>query len=237
MAHATSTSSSTGRGNSPDRHRGLSPYLGGAAALILFLVFLIGGTGIVSSITEAPGLEGWFAPLQRNWLVILFQVNVPSSGTQADSLTTLSPLDLAIMVVFAVMSLSIYAVLRRIAGLWSLIAASLPILGIPVFVMTATAGRSALLLSGLIVSAVMLRSDCFGRACAYTGIAASALLFFGGDIATAIFSPSAPIAALIGIGYLLWLIWLLLLSLRLFQLGSFRREALQQRLPGSANSG
>jgi hypothetical protein len=44
------------------------------------------------------------------------------------------------------------------------------------------------------------------------------LLFFAGDIATAIFSSSNIIAVLIGAGYVLWMIWFFLIASRLFQL-------------------
>jgi hypothetical protein len=49
----------------------------------------------------------------------------------------------------------------------------------------------------------MLSSGLFSRVCGYIGIAASGLLFFGGDIGTTIWPPSVAIALLIGIGYML----------------------------------
>ena len=96
-------------------------------------------------------------------------------------------------------------------------AAFLPFIGIPIFLITATAGRSNLLIGGLIISAVMLRRNIFSKVTAYVGLMASTLLFFAGDIATAIFSSSSVIAAFIAVGYMLWIIWLLLLARKLFQ--------------------
>jgi hypothetical protein len=82
-----------------------------------------------------------------------------------------------------------------------------------------TAGRSGLLIGGLIYSIIMLRSDVFNKLTAWAGIIASALLFFAGDIGTALFSASYLIALSIGLGYLLWMTWFLLTSLRLLRLG------------------
>jgi len=192
--------------------------LGGVTALILLAIFLIGGTGIISSISNSAAPRGWFVLLQGNWLVVLFKVNVPASGVQAGSLAVLNPLDLAIMVLFATMLLALYVALRHTSRVLSILAVSLPILGIPVFLATGTAGRSALLVSGLLISIAILRSNLFTRMTAYVGIASSALLFFGGDIATAMVHSSITVAALIGAGYVLWLTWLLSIALGLFRL-------------------
>ena len=168
---------------------------------------------------------------------MLFRVKIPASGVQSNSLTVHNPLDLNIMVLSATMLVSLNSALRRTSRAWSLFALSLPILGIPVFLATGTSGRSALLLSGLSISIAMLRSDTFRKAGAYIGIAASGLLFLGGDIATAIFHSSYAIAALIGVAYVLLVIWLLLVALKLFQLSDAqRRNPSQAETPPSETS-
>jgi len=53
----------------------------------------------------------------------------------------------------------------------------------------------------------MLRSNTFSKLTAYIGIVASVLLFFAGDIATAVFSSSSVIALFIAIGYMFWMVW------------------------------
>jgi uncharacterized membrane protein YgdD (TMEM256/DUF423 family) len=58
----------------------------------------------------------------------------------------------------------------------------------------------------------MLRSQRFTKGSACIGIVASGLLFFAGDIATAIFSSSSVIALSITIGYILWMIWFVLVA-------------------------
>src|SRR3990172_893228 len=186
--------------------------VGGAAALIVLVLFLIGSIGIITNI------NGWFTPFVNNWLVVLFKLNAGFSGIQTDLLNVLNLLDIAIMPLFCTMFLALYVALKRTSRIWSLIATALPFLGIPVFLITGTAGRSTLLIGGLIISVVMLRSKIFSKPTAYVGIVASILLFFAGDIATAAFSSSNIIALFIAAGYVLWMIWFSLIARRLFQL-------------------
>ena len=181
--------------------------------MILLALFVAGITGISAT-------SGWFAFFQNNWLMVLFKLNIRFSGTQTSMLKVFNILDIVIMVLFGVLFLSLYAALCRTHRIWSIIATSLPFLGIVLFLITHTAGRSGLLIGGLIFSAVMLGSNIFSKVSAYVGIVASALLFFAGDIGTTVFPPSNFIAILIGIGYVLWVIWFFLIGRRLFQLGS-----------------
>jgi hypothetical protein len=94
----------------------------------------------------------------------------------------------------------------------------------PLLVITHTACRSGLLLGGLIVSAALLRSDCFSRASAMVGIVAGALLPFVGDIGTAIFASSTIIAIFIGIGCVLWMGWFMLMGRRLLYLSKANQK-------------
>jgi hypothetical protein len=194
--------------------------IAGAAALIVLVLFLIGTIGITTTGPQPTHTTGWFTPFQNNWLIVLFKLNAGFSGVQPDSLHVLNLLDIAIMALFGTMFLALYVALRHTNKIWSAVAASLPFLGIAVFLITSTAGRSGLLVGGLIISTVMLRSNIFSKVSAYAGIVASTLLFFAGDIGTAIFSSSNIIAILIGIGYVLWMIWFFLIGQRLFQLGN-----------------
>jgi len=196
-----------------ESHRHWLYKVGAAVALIVLVLFLIGIIGIITT------TNGWFTQFQNNWLIVLFKLNAGFSSVQPDSLSVLNILDIVIMALFCMMFLALYAALRRTSKIWSLVATVLPFLGIPIFLITSTAGRSALLLGGLIISTVMLRGNIFSKATAYVGIVASALLFFAGDIATAIFSYSNIIAILIGIGYVLWMMLFFLIARRLFQLG------------------
>ena len=202
-----------------DQRRNWLFTLGGIAALILLALFLIGITRIIAVGSQPNPTTGWFTPLQNNWLIVLFSLNVEFSGVQTNLLNVLNLLDIVIMVLFGMMFLALYAALSHTSKIWSAVATSLPFLGIVIFLITQTAGRSGLLIGGLIFSIIMLGSTIFSKSSAYVGIVASALLFFAGDIGTTIFSASKIIALFIGVGYVLWMIWFFLIGQRLFQLG------------------
>ncbi|NIT61265.1 MAG: hypothetical protein GWN00_35190 [Aliifodinibius sp.] len=193
-------------------------YKAGATSVLLMLVlFLIGAIGIITTSLRITINNGWLMQLQDNWLVVLFKINM---GLQAN-LNIISLIDLAIMVLFCAMSLGLYHGLKKASKIWSLIATALPFLGIPTFLATSTAGRSALLIATLLFSIIMLRSNIFSKITAYVGIVASTLLFFAGDIATAIFSSSSIVAIFIAFGYVLWMLWLLFIAQKLYQLEKF----------------
>jgi len=192
--------------------------LGALAAVVIFVLLLIGMIGII---TEALGFavtSNWITPFYNNWLSVLFKLNIRMDGITPDSLTVLNPVDVLIMVLFSLLFLTLFAILSNTTKLWSAIATCLPILGIIVYLITKTAGRSGLLIGGLVYSIVMLRSKNFSRVSAYIGIIASGLLFFAGDIGTAAFHSSSIIAILIGAGYILWMLWVFLTGWRLYHL-------------------
>jgi len=192
--------------------------LGGLTTGAIFVLLLIGMVGII---TEALGFavtSNWITPFYNNWLIILFKLNIRMEGITPDSLTVLNPADVLIMVLFSLLSLALFAVLGNTTKLWSAIATSLPILGILVYLITKTAGRSGLLIGGLMYSIIMLRSKDFSKVSAYVGIIASVLLFFAGDIVTAVFHSSYIIAILIGVGFILWMLWFFLTGWRLYHL-------------------
>jgi hypothetical protein len=85
-----------------------------------------------------------------------------------------------------------------------------------------TAGFFFVAIAGLVFSLVILKSRSLGQVTAYTGIVAS-LITFADDICIVI-APSLA-AILLPINGLLWLIWWLLISRGLFQLGRQVTEA------------
>jgi hypothetical protein len=198
---------------------------GGVAGMALFTIFLADALSLILSMIGGSSNMSPSGVVAHNWLLLLLQVNLPHSGVTSRVLSTLSLLDLAIMLVFAFLSVSLLPLHIRISRFWSIIAALLPILGIPVFVLTGTAGRSALLISALVFSAIMFRGHDFGAREAWMGLTASTLLFFFGDIATALFSSSAIIAWVLAVGYITWVTWLFLLSIRLFVIARAYRSA------------
>jgi hypothetical protein len=196
----------------PGRSQQLQPprwasLAGGVAGAILFGTFLIGAFGMLQS-TRASS---------DNWLIILLKLNLRPSSIQANALSVVSALDVVLMLLFGILMAAMYPVLRSISRAWAAVAVVLPFLGIPIFLATGTAGRSGVLLAGLISSILALQSRYSGTGPASTGILASALLLFVGDFGTAAFPPSALLAVLIAIGYILWTVWLLLVTMELIR--------------------
>ncbi len=178
---------------------------GAVAGAILFGTFLIGTFAILGSTSTSSS----------NWLTVLFNLNFRPNSTPASALNIVSVLDISLMLLFGYVMAVMYPALAMRSRILAAIAAILPFLGMPVFIATSTAGRSAVLLSGVMSSTLALRSG-FGRpSAAVVGIVASALLLFVGDFGTAAFPPSTVLALLIALGYLLWTAWLLLLALEL----------------------
>jgi hypothetical protein len=71
--------------------------------------------------------------------------------------------------------------------------------------------------AGLVISAVMLRTNIFNKVTAFMGLLSGILLLVG-DISVGI-APSNIIAILTGIGYMLLMTWFFLIAWRLLQLG------------------
>jgi len=165
-----------------------------------------------------PGTTGGLLSLfGNNWLVTLFKLHAGVSGAQPGQLYVFNLLDTAIMALVAATFLGLYVALMRTSKIWSLIALVQPFLGMAIFIMTGSAGRSAVMGSVLVISLVMLRSNTFDKATAYTGILASAFLLVG-DLGIDI-ARSSFIAVLVGAGYVLLMVWLFLVARKLIRRG------------------
>jgi hypothetical protein len=188
----------------------------GTAALINGLLLLFAVINVITA-TLLPGDVGNVKlPLQDNWLIVIFKLLAKFNGSQMNLLRVVNPLDIAILALVGVMYFGLFAALRRTSKLWSTIALALPFLGIILFVVTRMAGRSAIMIAGIVISIVMLRNDDFSKRISYTGILASALLLVGDFTAGVV--QSNIIAMLFATGYVLMTIWFFLIAGRLFQL-------------------
>ena len=200
----------------------LTPYrvmiAGSAAALIAGVVLLLAVIDLIIPSFRLGTPNGWVSLFQNNWLMVIFKLHAGFSGVQIDLLHILNFLDIAILVLVGTMYLGLYAALRRTSRIWSIIALALPFLGLVLFIATKTAGRSAVMGAGLVISVVMLRDNIFNRVTAYVGILASVLLLVG-DFSAGVLH-SNIITTLFGIGYVLLMTWFFLIARRLFQLGA-----------------
>lgn len=198
--------------------------IGGTAALIAGVLFLIAVFDLIITWLQLGTTNGWLSPFQNNWLAVIFKLHAGFGGVQIDLLHVLNFLDIAILALVGTMYLGLYAALRRTSRIWSSVALALPFLGIVLFIATKTAGRSSVMGAGLVISVVMLRNNIFNKVTVSMGILASVLLLVG-DFSAGVLH-SNIITILFGIGYVLLMTWLFLISRRLFQLGHPERKTL-----------
>ncbi len=205
----------------PSVDRGLRwLYTVSSTAAVVTAILFLGGTWPLIAAALRPGSgAGTLAGIQDNWLIVIFRLHGGFPGVGIGLLRGLDVLDIVILALVAVVYLGLYAALRRTTRIWAMVAAVQPFLGIALFLITRTAGRSAVMGAGLVISLVMLGSQVFDRATAYLGIAASILLLVGDFTAGAI-PPTTVVAAIVGLGYVLLMVWLVLVARRLFRLGS-----------------
>jgi hypothetical protein len=187
--------------------------LGALASAILFVAFLMGVFGMF----RVGSLLG------RNWLTVLFDLNFRSNSTPDTALSGFSLVDFVLMLLFGFVMVAMYPIFARRSKPWAAIAVALPFLGILVFSITSVAGRSAVLLAGRVSSILALRSRFGSPLSAIAGMVASFLLLVVGDFGTAALPPSILIAVGIGVGYLLWMVWFLLVAMEFARRA--RREA------------
>ena len=114
-----------------------------------------------------------------------------------------------------IMSLALYPTLSKTSKIWTILAILQPFLGIVIFIITHSAGRSGVLSAVLTISIIMLWGKSFSKITTYLGILAGGLLLTG-DILS-VFS-SFIIAIIIGIGYMFIMIWCIMIALKLFTL-------------------
>jgi hypothetical protein len=216
--------------------------VGGAAALIAVVFYLT--EGIFFFFVEMPPgtITDWFSLFQSNRLLGLFYLN----ALDIASIALFGPMFLALYLALKRDNESYMAIATLFAfiGIAVFIAprsATLSMLSLSDQYAAATteAQRSQILAAGqavgalgqptpqttgflliavavLIISVVMLRSTLFNKVTVYVGILAS-VLTFANDISLVIVPSLADL--LMGIGGVLWIIWWLLISRRLFQLG------------------
>jgi hypothetical protein len=194
--------------------------VGGAAALIVVVLLLVGLIGLAGAVLQPGTTNGWSLPFRDNWLIVIFKLHAGFGGDPTGQLHEVDALDIAILALVGTVCLGLYAALRRDNRVWLvllLFAASSPFVGIPLFVATSSAGRSGVIGAVLIISTVMLRSAAFRKTVAFIGILSGVLLGVG-DISAALVPPTAVVATLFGIGYLLLVAWFFLVASRLLRL-------------------
>jgi hypothetical protein len=190
--------------------------IGGVAALIVGMFLLIAMLRLIAPGLQPNTITGWLSPFQNNWLIVIFKLHAEFSGIQADSLHGLNPVDIVILALVSILCLSLSAAFGKARKIWTLVAFTLSLMAIVLFIATQIAGRSTIMLAVLIISFVMLGNKSFTKRTIYSGIFASIFLFIG-DLTVGVHS--RIITILFGIGYVLLMTWLFLTAERLFRLG------------------
>jgi hypothetical protein len=113
--------------------------------------------------------------------------------------------------------------LRKHKKIWFMIAISLIILGIIIFLITQLAGRSAFMASGLIISIVLLSKATQNYVAGMTGIISNTLLLIG-DFTVGI--SLKIITVLFGLGYLLEIIWIFMIAFILIRIKIQEKQTL-----------
>ena len=189
--------------------------IGGVSALIIGTLLLIGMISLIVTVLQPGTTNGWLSLFENNWLVKIFILHAEFSDIYAD-LHGLNLLDIFILLLVSVICLSISTIFRNARKVWSLIAFTLSVIAIILFLASQIAGRSTVMLAVLIISFVMLRDKTFRKVTVYTGILSSVFLFVG-DLTVGVHSNI--ITALFSIGYVLLILWFFLIAHSLFRLG------------------
>ncbi len=75
--------------------------MSGAAALLAGLLLLMALLSLITAMFPMGASQAWLAPLQNNWLIVLFQVNAGLGEVQFARLHGLNPLDIALLALAA----------------------------------------------------------------------------------------------------------------------------------------
>jgi hypothetical protein len=172
-------------------------------------------SALITALLLAFGLAGITANQPGNWLVLLFKLLAGFEGINSDMLYRLNGMDIILLALEGVVMSGLGAALWKTSRIGSLAAAILPFAGIVLYLVTASAGRSAFMGAILIISLVMLGSG-FPRWTAFLGILSSVLLLAGDMSLSA--APSILLAGGFAAGYIGSIAWLCAVAIPLLRL-------------------
>jgi hypothetical protein len=182
----------------------------GAVFAVILSLFVLAIVAEIPAILKINFFSSW-ASFFDNWLILCIKADI--GLISMDELKILHAIDFIIMALFGYAFIAFFMNLWKkkiIRTIFSAIAATSPFLGIFLLYSTHSAGRTGLLTGSLIFSVLMLTDEIFRKSTAIVGIAASLTLLISVDYFSQIYRSSIP-AFFIATGYILWLLWFILL--------------------------
>ncbi|UCG04181.1 MAG: hypothetical protein JSW11_09380 [Candidatus Heimdallarchaeota archaeon] len=179
--------------------------IGGIASLIIAVIFF---TALIELMT------GTFEFFQNNFVIRLIKLHAEYNESANELLQGVNILDLSILVFVCLTVIAFYPTLRNVNETLAIIAICQPFIGILLFLITQEIGRTTTFSTALTISAIILwydRSD----TSAFLGVISAGLILIP-DISF-MFTYSEVLAIIMSTGYLLFIPWWFLSSLKLFQ--------------------
>jgi hypothetical protein len=147
--------------------------------------------------------------ISDNWLIIIFKSHAKFINTSTNPLHGISCYDIFILILFTCICTSLFITLGKKYKIWFMIAISLVIAGVIIFLITQLAGRSAFMASGLIISIILMSEATQSNVAGITGIISNTLLLLGDFTVGTTFK---IIPVLFGLGYILEIIWIFMIA-------------------------
>ncbi|HET7399668.1 MAG TPA: hypothetical protein VFJ94_14215 [Intrasporangium sp.] len=163
------------------------------AAILAAAMLLAGIAGLVTR-----------SPRGRPWLTVLFGINAGYGEVSPDTLRTVQPVDVLLLVLAGVTYSGFWPGPGAGHLAWIVLAIAQPVLGIAILLVTRLWGRSGLMGGALVLSFLMLIDDTW-TAAGWLGVTASVLLLVG-DFATT-GAPRRPLAWVLAAGYAALTLW------------------------------
>jgi len=146
--------------------------------------------------------------ISNNWLMTIFKIQA-AILLNNDSLFGVNLYDIGIIVLFIFVCLSLFKKTKYQHKVWFLVAISLLVVGIAIFIATNLSGRSAFMTSGLVIAALFFSKIIQNKIAGLIGIIAN-LLLLAGDFTVGANIKIIPY--LFGVGYLLLIIWMFMIA-------------------------
>jgi len=147
--------------------------------------------------------------ISNNWLITILKIHANIVPYGQDLLFGIDLYDIIILALFILVCFSLFKISNYQNKIWFIISISLLILGIIIFIVTKLAGRSAFMVSGIIISSLMFTRGFRNIKAGFIGSIANIHLLVG-DFTVG--SHLRIISLLFVIGYILLITWFFLIS-------------------------